>query len=287
MGRRPATVHGILVIDKPAGMTSHDVVARLRKRFGERRIGHAGTLDPDATGVLVVGVGKATRLLRFASVSFKTYEVEIVLGTETDTLDASGEVVAHHEMFVDKAAVMAAAKELTGAIEQIPPMVSARRVNGRRLHELARAGVEIEREARPVTITRFDVAPTEDPLVWCATIECSVGTYIRTLGADLGTALGGGAHIRHLRRVASGSYKLDEAGTIEHAPLRSMVELVREMDRVVLTEDEQSVVRNGGRLNSKRTEGAGPWALVDPSQQLVAVHEIVDGRVAVGVVLAR
>ena len=195
MGRRPATVHGMLIIDKPAGMTSHDVVARLRKRFGERRIGHAGTLDPDATGVLVVGVGKATRLLRFASVSFKTYEVEIVLGTETDTLDASGEVVAHHEMFVDKAAVMAAAKELTGAIEQIPPMVSARRVNGRRLHELARAGVEIEREARPVTITRFDVAPTEDPLVWCATIECSVGTYIRTLGADLGTALGGGAHI--------------------------------------------------------------------------------------------
>ena len=165
MGRRPATVHGMLIIDKPAGMTSHDVVARLRKRFGERRIGHAGTLDPDATGVLVVGVGKATRLLRFASVSFKTYEVEIVLGTETDTLDASGEVVAHHEMFVDKAAVMAAAKELTGAIEQIPPMVSARRVNGRRLHELARAGVEIEREARPVTITRFDVAPTEDPLV--------------------------------------------------------------------------------------------------------------------------
>mgnify|MGYP003320641954 FL=1 len=160
MGRRPATVHGMLIIDKPAGMTSHDVVARLRKRFGERRIGHAGTLDPDATGVLVVGVGKATRLLRFASVSFKTYEVEIVLGTETDTLDASGEVVAHHEMFVDKAAVMAAAKELTGAIEQIPPMVSARRVNGRRLHELARAGVEIEREARPVTITRFAVSYT-------------------------------------------------------------------------------------------------------------------------------
>ncbi|MEC9316856.1 MAG: tRNA pseudouridine(55) synthase TruB [Actinomycetota bacterium] len=285
MGRRPATVHGMLIVDKPAGMTSHDVVARLRKRLGERRIGHAGTLDPDATGVLVVGVGKATRLLRFASGSFKTYEVEIVFGTETDTLDASGEVVASHEMFVDKSSVIAAAKGLTGEIQQVAPMVSARRVNGRRLHDLAREGLEVERDARPVTVSRFDVEASEDPLIWRARIDCSAGTYVRTLGADLGTALGGGAHIRALRRVASGVYTLSEAGTIEEAPLRPVIELVRGIDQVVLNEQEQSLVRNGGKLGLNRTKGEGPWALVDTSQELIAVHENIDDRVVVGVVL--
>ncbi|MCS5690189.1 MAG: tRNA pseudouridine(55) synthase TruB [Actinomycetota bacterium] len=285
MGRRPATVHGMLIVDKPAGMTSHDVVARLRKRLGERRIGHAGTLDPDATGVLVVGVGKATRLLRFASGSFKTYEVEIVFGTETDTLDASGEVVASHEMFVDKSSVIAAAKGLTGEIQQVAPMVSARRVNGRRLHDLAREGLEVERDARPVTVSRFDIEASEDPLIWRARIDCSAGTYVRTLGADLGTALGGGAHIRALRRVASGVYTLSEAGTIEEAPLRPVIELVRGIDQVVLNEQEQSLVRNGGKLGLNRTKGEGPWALVDTSQELIAVHENIDDRVVVGVVL--
>jgi tRNA pseudouridine55 synthase len=287
MGRRPATVHGMLLIDKPAGMTSHDVVAGLRKRFGERRIGHAGTLDPDATGVLVVGVGRATRLLRFASASFKTYEVEIVLGTETDTLDASGQIVARHQMSVERADVLAAAKGLTGEIRQIPPMVSARRVGGRRLHDLARQGLEVEREARLVTVSRFEIEANADPLVWSAVIDCSAGTYIRTLGADLGTALGGGAHIRCLRRVASGVYKLDESGTIEGAPLRPVIELVRGIDRIVLSEEEESLVRNGGRLNSNRTQGEGPWALVDASEDLIAVHENVEGRVVVGVVLAQ
>ncbi|SUZ79068.1 uncharacterized protein METZ01_LOCUS31922 [marine metagenome] len=275
----------MLIVDKPAGMTSHDVVARLRKRLGERRIGHAGTLDPDATGVLVVGVGKATRLLRFASGSFKTYEVEIVFGTETDTLDASGEVVASHEMFVDKSSVIAAAKGLTGEIQQVAPMVSARRVNGRRLHDLAREGLEVEREARPVTVSRFDIEASEDPLIWRARIDCSAGTYVRTLGADLGTALGGGAHIRALRRVASGVYTLSEAGTIEEAPLRPVIELVRGIDQVVLNEQEQSLVRNGGKLGLNRTKGEGPWALVDTSQELIAVHENIDDRVVVGVVL--
>ena len=141
MGRKPATVHGMALIDKPAGMTSHDVVAQLRKRFGERRIGHAGTLDPDATGLLVIGVGKATRLLRFATASFKTYEVEIVLGVETDTLDSSGQIVAEHRMSLEPTEVVEAASALTGEIEQTPPMVSARRIGGRRLHELARKGL--------------------------------------------------------------------------------------------------------------------------------------------------
>ena len=157
---QPASVTGLVVIDKEAGWTSHDVVARCRRIFGQRRVGHAGTLDPDATGVLLVGLGRATRLLRFLTALPKTYTTDIVLGTATSTLDASGEVLATYDMtHVTPDDVAAAAAELTGDIEQVPPMVSAVKVGGRRLHELARQGVEVERPARTVTVTRFDTAP--------------------------------------------------------------------------------------------------------------------------------
>ena len=287
MGRKPPVVHGVVLIDKPAGMTSHDVVAQLRRRFGERRIGHAGTLDPDATGVLVVGVGNATRLLRFASASNKTYEVEIVFGAETDTLDASGQVVAEHQMSVDLEQVRAAAASLTGQIEQVPPMVSARRVGGRRLYEIAREGREVDRESRSVTVSRFEVGATEDPLIWRATVTCSAGTYIRTLGADLGSALGGGAHIRNLRRIRSGHYSVEETGTIDESPLLPVVELTRGMDPIALDQAEVSLAHNGGRLKINRMQGDGPWALVDADRNLVAVHEIQDGEVVVGVVIPK
>jgi len=285
MGRKPATVHGMALIDKPAGMTSHDVVAQLRKRFGERRIGHAGTLDPDATGLLVIGVGKATRLLRFATASFKTYEVEIVLGVETDTLDSSGQIVAEHRMSLDPTEVVEAASALTGEIEQIPPMVSARRIGGRRLHELAREGIEVDREARTVQIRKFDIRPTDDPMIWRAVVDCSAGTYIRTLGADLGIALQGGAHIRNLRRTQSGVFDIGEGDKIAEATLRPILELVRGLDRVVLTNEEMLLVRNGGRLANERVGGVGPWALTDSSSNLIAVHEKIDNQVVAGVVL--
>ncbi len=285
MGRKPATVHGMALIDKPAGMTSHDVVAQLRKRFGERRIGHAGTLDPDATGLLVIGVGKATRLLRFATASFKTYEVEIVLGVETDTLDSSGQIVAEHRMSLEPTEVVEAASALTGEIEQTPPMVSARRIGGRRLHELAREGIEVDREARTVQIRKFDIRPTDDPMIWRAVVDCSAGTYIRTLGADLGIALQGGAHIRNLRRTQSGVFDIGEGDKIAEATLRPVLELVRGLDRVVVTDEEMQLVRNGGRLANERVDGAGPWALTDSSSNLIAVHEKVDNQVVVGVVL--
>jgi len=285
MGRKPATVHGMALIDKPAGMTSHDVVAQLRKRFGERRIGHAGTLDPDATGLLVIGVGKATRLLRFATASFKTYEVEIVLGVETDTLDSSGQIVAEHRMSLEPTEVVEAASALTGEIEQTPPMVSARRIGGRRLHELAREGIEVDREARTVQIRKFDIRPTDDPMIWRAVVDCSAGTYIRTLGADLGIALQGGAHIRNLRRTQSGVFDIGEGDKIAEATLRPVLELVRGLDRVVVTDEEMQLVRNGGRLANERVDGAGPWALTDSSSNLIAVHEKIDNQVVAGVVL--
>lgn len=283
--RRPATVHGMVLIDKPTGITSHDVVGQLRRRFRERRIGHAGTLDPDATGVLVVGIGKATRLMRFATASWKTYETEIVFGVETTTLDAGGEVTATHEMRLTPDMVSAAAAAFVGDIEQVPPMVSALKVDGKRLHQLAREGVEVERQPRPVTVRRFDVEVTADPLVYRAVVECSAGTYVRSLGADLGAALGGGAHIRALRRTRSGAFDVADAGSVDDAPLRPVLDMVLGMEQVVLSATDVPVVRNGGRLPVERTPGSGPWALVDGSGELVAVHELVDGRVRAGVVL--
>ena len=203
-----AGVTGLVVVDKEAGWTSHDVVARCRRIFGQRRVGHAGTLDPDATGVLLVGLGRATRLLRFLTALPKTYTTDIVLGTATSTLDASGEVLATYDMsHVTPAAVAAAAAGLTGEIEQVPPMVSAVKVGGRRLHELAREGVEVDRAARRVTVSRFDTAPDPGrPGVYRAEVVCSSGTYIRVLADDLGRALGGGAHVANLRRTRIGSF---------------------------------------------------------------------------------
>jgi tRNA pseudouridine55 synthase len=156
-------VHGLVLIDKPAGMTSHDVVYKLRKHFGEKRIGHAGTLDPDATGLLVVGVGNATRLIRFMGDMDKTYSCEIIFGSETDTLDDSGTVTQTHDMtppnMDDVRRIIA--EKFVGNILQVPPMVSALKVDGVRLHQLAREGIEVEREARPITVHSFDVEPTD------------------------------------------------------------------------------------------------------------------------------
>lgn len=275
----------MLVIDKSSGVTSHDVVSKLRKRFGERRIGHAGTLDPSATGVLIIGVGKATRLMRFATASTKTYETEIVFGVETDTLDADGKVVLRHEMSFSSQDLLSASTKFLGEIEQIPPMVSALKVDGRRLHELAREGIEIEREARKVRIERFDLTPTENPLVWRALVVCGPGTYIRSLGADLGKALGGGAHITNLRRTASGSFSIAEAQPVDDAELKSVGEMVRSMARLTLDDSDVAKVRNGALLPSDMMVGEGPWALFDGYGELVAVHERIEGIVKVGVVL--
>lgn len=276
--RRPATVHGSLIVDKPAGPTSHDVVAMARRRFGERRIGHAGTLDPSATGVLVIGIGKATRLLRFATAGRKTYECYIVFGITTATLDAAGEVVSTHDMRLDPARVAETAAGFVGTISQLPPMVSAVRVGGRRLHEIARAGQTAARDPREVEVYRFDTQPTENPLVYRAFVECSAGTYVRSLGDDMGAALGGGAHIRSLRRTCSGAFTVSEAAPVAEAALREPAELVRDLGRIRLSAEEVARARSGAHFASDRYEGSGPWALVDPDGVLIGVHERVSDR---------
>lgn len=274
MGRRkPATTHGVTVVDKPAGMTSHDVVGLLRRRFGERQIGHAGTLDPDATGVLVAGVGKATRLLRFVVDSRKRYIGEVVLGTETSTLDAGGEVTAVHDMSgvgVDDARRVVA-QHLFGDILQVPPMVSALKVGGRRLHELAREGIEVERAARPVTVFGFDVSAGSAPGVLRVDVECSSGTYIRSLAAELGHLLGGGAHLRDLRRVAVGSFTIDEAAGPDDCALLPVAAAVRSLASVAVDDDVAALVANGRVLEA--WPGDGPWAVFDHSGTLLAVYE--------------
>jgi tRNA pseudouridine55 synthase len=260
------------VVDKPAGMTSHDVVDRLRRTLGERRVGHAGTLDPDATGVLVVGVGTVTRLLTFLSGQDKAYTGEVVLGVETTTLDAAGDVTAVHAMEgVTEAQVRAAAARLTGAILQVPPMVSALKVEGRRLHELAREGVEVEREARPVTVHRFDVDPTDDPLVYRLSVVCSAGTYVRSLAADLGHLLGGGAHLRGLRRTASGRFTETDCSSLEAPVLLPPAAAVAHLSAVTL---DAATVGSGRVLaRAQGFEGAGPWAVLDAAGAVLAVYE--------------
>jgi len=275
MGRRkrPATTHGIAVVDKPAGVTSHDVVAMLRRRFDERQVGHGGTLDPGATGVLVVAVGKATKLLRFVEKTSKAYVGEIVFGIETDTLDADGQVTATHDM--DEVSVSTAQsivdEHLLGDIEQIPPMVSAIKIDGRRLHELAREGIEVDRPPRPVTIHSFTLMPTDEPNVLLAAVECSSGTYIRTLAADLGRLLGGGAHLRNLRRTAVGRFTLGEAAAPDDCHLLPVAEAVRTLERVDVAGPSAGFVANGRVLPV--WEGSGPWAVFGPDDVLLAVYE--------------
>ena len=271
--RKPATTHGLCVVDKPAGVTSHDVVGMLRRRFQERQVGHAGTLDPDATGVLVVAVGMATKLLRFIEKTEKRYIGEVVLGTETSTLDSSGDVTATHDMAsvtLDDARRVAA-EHLTGHIVQIPPMVSAIRVDGRRLHELAREGVEIERAPRPVTISSLVVDDGPEPAVFTIDVTCTAGTYIRTLAADLGHLLGGGAHLRNLRRTAVGAFGIDEAGAPDECELLPVETAVRSLHPVTVDHETAELVADGRVL--PRFDGEGPWALFTTGGTVLAVYE--------------
>jgi len=272
------TPSGLAVVDKPAGWTSHDVVAKLRGVLGTRKVGHAGTLDPDATGVLLVGVGSVTRLLKWLSASTKAYTCEVVFGVATNTLDGSGEVVATYDMDVQFRDVARVIGTFRGDIEQIPPMVSAVKIDGRRLHELAREGKEVERQPRKVHVERLELSTTPDPLVYEMHVACSAGTYVRTLAADLGTALGGGAHLRNLRRTRSGTFGLDEAVPLDAVTVDSLLppaEALRHMDATTVDGDVLTAVGHGKVLppDVLGVDGDGPWRVLDPAGELVAVYE--------------
>ena len=275
----PAGPDGLVVIDKAAGWTSHDVVAKARGLLDTRKVGHSGTLDPDATGVLLLGVGKVTRLLRYLGYPTKRYTGTIVLGTATSTLDASGEVTGTWDMRrVDLAAVQATADDLTGELLQVPPMVSAVHVDGKRLHELARQGIEVERKPRKVTVHSFTVGDPVAPGEYPIEVECSSGTYIRSLAADVGTALGGGAHLRDLRRTAIGSFTAEagvaiEALTVDH--LLTPAAAMRDLNAITVEGDLVTAVGHGKQLPLEvlGAHGLGPWAVCDATGALLAVYE--------------
>ena len=266
--RRPPNTHGLAVVDKPAGVTSHDVVGMLRRKFGERQVGHAGTLDPDATGVLLVGVGRCTRLLRFLTDLGKTYAGDVVFGVTTDSLDSTGVVTGTFDMpgLTPGLVRSMVADHLVGAIEQIPPMVSA---------ELAREGVEVDRAPRPVTVHRFEIEPTADPMVYRIEVQCSKGTYIRTLADDLGRLCGGGAHLRGLRRVAVGSFTVADAVDPDDVELLSLPEAMRDYPSVRVSEDLAAMVAHGRVLPAfdERSDEEGPWAVLGPDGALLAMYE--------------
>jgi tRNA pseudouridine55 synthase len=288
---------GLVVVDKPGGCTSHDVVARLRQVYRQRRVGHAGTLDPDATGVLLVGLGRVTRLLRFLAETGKTYRGDVVLGVATSTLDAAGAVLDRKPMPVTRAQLDEVARRFVGDLQQVPPMVSALKVGGRRLHDLARRGEEVERPPRPVHIDRLDIEHFEPGPYPVATIlvECSTGTYVRSLAADLGAALGGCAHLGALRRLRVGSFDVSEAHTLDTiaaAPddvLLTPATAMRDLERLDVDDEQARAVRHGMTFPCSTMPaplGAGPFAVADEHGELLAVYERRNAGIKPAVVVA-
>ncbi|HEX9960802.1 MAG TPA: tRNA pseudouridine(55) synthase TruB [Pyrinomonadaceae bacterium] len=286
---------GILIIDKPAGITSHDVVARCRRILRTKRVGHTGTLDPFATGVVVVLVGKATRLAQFLDKDVKEYEAVARLGFETETGDRTGELrVTNYELRkVSDAEIENVLKDFRGEIQQTPPMYSAKKVEGKKLYELARKGIEIER--KPVNIKIYELEliesgqpsaedgrrKTEDRIL---RVVCSAGTYIRTLAEDIGRRLETGAHLAELRRTRAGKFDLPRAVTLEELEkiavenklaenLISTNEALSHLPEISLSDEEIRKAQNGVKLkfDAARAIDNQPFRLIDESENLVAV----------------
>jgi len=300
---------GVLIIDKPAGMTSHDVIARVRKIVGERRVGHTGTLDPFATGVLVVLVGRATRLAQYLSGAEKEYEAVIRLGYATDTGDFTGTRIdtavtnltteTRRNTEIHREDIEAALTSLRGEIEQIPPMYSAKKIAGRKLYELARRGEEVERKPVRVTISEFEaIAHDGDPLLTAnddgsrdltVRVVCSAGSYIRTLAEDFGQHLGMGAHVAALRRTRAGRFTIAEALTLERlselaesvnigAALISPDAAISHLPAVGLSADDVSRTLHGIDLRIEDAL-ASDW----PEDQPVRMCDLNGELVAVGI----
>lgn len=283
---------GFLLVDKPTGWTSHDVVARCRNLLGERKVGHAGTLDPMATGLLVLGVGRATRLIRFVQQLPKEYEAKAVFGVSTDTLDADGAVLDREPMEIEEEDVEAVLPRFLGRVRQVPPMVSALKVGGRRLYDLARRGLEVERSDRLVEIHELvltDFAPGPYPEV-SLRVKCGTGTYVRVLADDVARALGGRSHLIELRRTAIGSLAADDAVTLSElervgaprALLLSVAEGLRDLPAVRVSADTAVAVGHGSVFPAAGLGMAtsGEHAVLGPSGDLLAVYRS-DGRRAV------
>ena len=273
---------GIVIVDKPEGWTSQDVTAKLRGVFQTRRIGHGGTLDPMATGVLPVFVGRATRGVEFFEHAEKTYETVLQLGITTDTEDITGTVLETRPVHFSEAELLAVLERFRGEIMQVPPMYSALKVNGQKLYELARKGKEVERKPRPITVHELTLLGMEGDTLRLR-VRCSKGTYIRTLCKDIGQALGCGGCMKQLRRVAAGEYTVGEA-----IPLQTLIEgenpgqylrgvdtMFRNYPAVTLTENQEKRCRNGNAFSVKLPEDT--YRAYSQSGEFLMLAKVEDG----------
>ena len=275
-------MNGIVIIDKPAGWTSQDVTARLRRVFNTRRIGHGGTLDPMATGVLPVFVDRATRGVEFFEHAEKTYEAVLQLGITTDTEDTTGTVLEERDVSVTEADVLAVLPRFRGEIMQIPPMYSALKVNGKKLYELARAGKEVERQPRPITIHELELLEFGGNTARLR-VRCSKGTYIRTLCKDIGQALGCGGCMAQLRRVQAWDYTISEAVPLEtllesktpEQYLRNVDSMFRNYPAVTLTEKQEQRCRNGNSFTLGIADST--YRVYSQSGEFLALSKVASG----------
>ena len=275
-------MNGIVIIDKPAGWTSQDVTARLRRVFGTRRIGHSGTLDPMATGVLPVFVGRATRGVEFFEHAEKTYETELLLGVATDTEDTTGTVLSRREVSMTPEQLAAVLERFRGEIMQIPPMYSALKVNGQKLCDLARKGRQVERQPRPVTIHELTLLSREGDTLRLR-VRCSKGTYIRTLCADIGEALGCGGCMQALRRTQAGEYTIAEAVPLQRllesaepeTYLRDVDTMFRGYPAVKLTVNQEKRCRNGNAFSVSLP--GGTYRAYSQSGEFLMLAKVEDG----------
>ncbi|QOC93018.1 tRNA pseudouridine(55) synthase TruB [Micromonospora craniellae] len=288
---------GLIVVDKPGGMTSHDVVARIRRFARTRRVGHGGTLDPMATGVLVIGMNRATRLLTYVIGADKSYTATVRLGQSTVTDDAEGDVIATTPAgaLADEA-IRAALADLSGEIDQVPSAVSAIKIDGQRAYQRVRSGESVDLPARRVTVSRLDVLAIRrdhpDVVDVDIDVSCSTGTYIRAIARDAGLALGVGGHLTALRRTAVGGFTLAEAATLDELEQRAPdvvgVPLAAAADRFFPRRDagpdEAKVLSHGGPLEPVGL--AGPYAVFDPAGGLIAIVSERGGRARAEIVLA-
>ena len=275
-------MNGIVIIDKPQGWTSQDVTARLRRVFNTRRIGHGGTLDPMATGVLPVFVGRATRGVEFFEHAEKTYETVLRLGITTDTEDITGTVLTQQDAFVTGEMLEKVLENFRGEIMQVPPMYSALKVNGQKLCDLARKGKEVERKPRPITIHELTLLGMEADGIRLR-VRCSKGTYIRTLCKDIGEALGCGGCMAALRRVSAGEYTIEEAVPLQQLLdtaepekfLRPVDTMFRSHSAVTLTANQEKRCRCGNQFSVKLAEGT--YRVYGQNGEFLALSKVEDG----------
>lgn len=280
-------MNGIIIIDKPMGRTSHDMVYVMRKMTGIKKVGHTGTLDPEATGVLPVCIGSATKVADMLTLSDKCYRAELVLGMTTDTQDADGEVLTECRVDCTEDEIREAIMSFVGEIEQIPPMYSAIKQNGKKLYELARQGIEVERKKRKVTINSIDILKIDGERV-TIDVSCSKGTYIRTLCEDVGLKLHVGAYMNTLRRTKTGPFTIEDSYTLKElevlkekgqleSVLISVDRMFKEYPKIMLNPKQVKSITNGVQMSYNGTQGQS-YRLYDEKGKFLCISKMQDGK---------